>query len=332
MNSIHKTGIAAAIFLLTACSNNDKNFDATGSFEADEIIISAEQTGKIIRLDIEEGQLLDSNMIIGQIDVSGLNIQKEQSIAAINAISAKTNDASPQINILQSQLKTQQAQIETLKQQLAVLNKEVTRFQNLVALDAVPQKQLDDLIGQKSVLEKQIQVAKDQMGVLNTQISSAKASISIQNRGILSEVNPAKKKVAIIDDQISRGQIINPFPGTVLTKYAMAGEFTNIGKPLYKMADLTTIILRAYITGNQLSQIKLNQKVKVLTDDGKGGYKETEGIITWINSKAEFTPKTIQTKDERANMVYAIKINVKNDGSYKIGMYGEVKFNQNVSK
>lgn len=327
MKAVVKIAVASfTIFVMASCNNNKNTFDASGSFEAEEVIVSAEQTGKILSFNIEEGQLLDSNAIIGQIDVAALNTQKEQTQASINAISEKVNNAAPQVQILQSQIITQKAQIQTLKQQLAVQNKEVTRTQNLVNADAATQKQLDDLVGQQSILQKQITAAEEQIGVLNSQIISAKENVSIQNRGILSEVNPGKKKIDIIDEQINRGQIKNLFAGTVLTKYAMAGEYATIGKPLYKIANLSTIILRVYVSGNQLPLIKLNQKVKVNTDDGKGGFKEAEGIITWISDKAEFTPKTIQTKDERANMVYAIKVKVVNDGSYKIGMYGEIKF------
>lgn len=316
---------SALLFATASCNNKKNNFDATGSFEAEEVIVSAEQSGKIIQFNVEEGQVLDSNATIGQIDVTALNIQKEQTKASVNAISEKVNNAAPQIDILQSQIITQKAQIQTLKQQLTVLNKEVNRTQNLVNADAATQKQLDDLTGQQSILQKQIAAAQDQIGVLNSQIVSARSNVNIQNRGILSELNPAKKRIDILDEQISRGQIKNLYAGTVLTKYAMAGEYTSIGKPLYKIADLSTITLRAYLTGNQLPNVKLNQKVKVHTDDGKGGFKETEGNIIWINDKAEFTPKTIQTKDERANLVYAIKVKVKNDGTYKIGMYGEIK-------
>ena len=272
---------AALLLAIAACKNNKNNFDASGSFEADEVIISAEQSGKILQLNIEEGQQLDSNAVVGQIDVTALNIQKEQTKASINAISEKVNSATPQVEILQSQVATQKAQVQTLKQQLAVLSKEVTRTQNLVNADAATPKQLDDLIGQQQVLQKQISAAEKQVGVLDQQIISAKQNVKIQNRGILSELNPTKKRIDIIDEQIGRGQIINPFAGTVLTKYAMAGEYTTIGKPLYKIADLSVITLRVYITGNQLPQVKLNQKVTVNTDDGKGGYKQTEGTITW---------------------------------------------------
>lgn len=327
MNLLSKIGIVATLsIVLFACNRDKKDYDASGTFEAEEIIVPAEQMGKILRLDVEEGQDLDSNQIVGQIDVAGLQVQKDQTIASVNAIGQKTNDPTPQINILQSQIKTQQAQIQVLNQQMEVLDKEVQRVQNLVKADAATPKQLDDVQGQKSVLAKQILAARDQIEVLNQQIAAARANVSIQNRGILSEVNPMEKRVDILNEQIERGQIKNLFAGTVLNKYAMAGEYANPGKALYKIADLSTLTLRAYITGDQLPQIKLKQVVKVLTDDGKGGMHETQGTITWINSKAEFTPKTIQTKDERANMVYAIKVKVKNDGTYKIGMYGEIKF------
>lgn len=323
---IYMTTTAAILLAMVSCSNSKNKFDATGSFEADEVIVSAEQSGKILRLDIEEGEVLNANSIIGQIDVAALYLQKEQTEASVNAIAQKVNDATPQVEVLQSQMSFQSAQIETLNQQLMILNKEVLRTQKLVAADAATQKQLDDVTGQQTILQKQITVAKEQLGVLKQQIVAAKSNVNIQNRGVLSEVAPNEKRIALIEEQISRGEIRNLKAGTVLSKYAMAGEYATIGKPLYKIADLSTITLRAYITGNQLPLVKLNQSVKVFTDDGNGSFKASTGVITWINSKAEFTPKTIQTKDERANLVYAIKVKLKNDGSYKIGMYGEIKF------
>lgn len=318
--------IAVAMLLITACSAEEKNYDASGSFEAVERIISAEANGKIIRLDIEEGQTLKKGETIGAIDVTNLNLQSEQVQAAIAAIGQKTNDATAQVNIYKAQLTTQQSQTAALDQQIVVLNKEIDRFTKLVASKAVPQKQLDDLVGKKSILEKQSEAAKTQVNVIQKQIEAVKQNISTQNKAILSEVEPNKKRLNIIQKQISDGTIVNDYEGTILTKYAYDGEFTAMGKPLYKIADLSKIILRAYITGNQLPKVKLNDQVTVMTDDGNGGFKETTGTIEWINSKGEFTPKTIQTKEERANMVYAIKVKVKNDGSYKIGMYGEVKF------
>lgn len=324
---MNKIIVVFSIFLfLISCQKQKDQFDATGTFEADEIIVAAEQTGKIISLNINEGQELQANTIVGQIDINGLKLQKEQIAASIDAIKQKTNSAEPQIKIYQSQIETQKAQIATLNQQAAVLNKEVNRMQNLVNAEAAPRKQLDDLTGQYAILQKQITAAQEQIEVLNAQIKAVKQNIATQNSGILSEVNPTQKRIEVIDEQISKGTIKNMMAGTILTKYANVGEFTSMGKPLYKIADLSTITLRAYITGNQLPLIKLNQKVTINTDDGKGGYKTTEGTITWISNKAEFTPKTIQTKDERANLVYAIKVAVKNDGYYKIGMYGQVKF------
>ena len=164
-----------------------------------------------------------------------------------------------------------------------------------------------------------------QLLVTGKQKDAQVSALQTQTSSISGDLLPLQVQVEQLNDQLARCRIINPAAGTVLTKYAETNEMTAQGKPLYKMADLTTIILRAYITGNQLPLVKLNQKINVNTDDGKGGYKETEGTITWISDKSEFTPKTIQTKDERANMVYAIKVKVKNDGSYKIGMYGEIK-------
>lgn len=322
------SSILSLILYLSACTSTEKSYDASGSFEAIERTISAEATGKIVSLNLEEGQLLKAGDTIGQIDITNLQLQAEQIESSINAIGKKTNDANPQIDIYKSQILTHQGQISTIKQQIEVLDKEINRFQNLVTAQAAPQKQLDDLMGQKSVLLKQLEVAQSQVVVLEAQINSAKRNVNIQNRSILSEVEPNEKRLEIINKQINDGSIISDYPGTVTTKLAYDGEFTAMGKPLYKIADLTDIILRAYISGDQLAQIKINDIVTVLTDDGSGGSKEKEGKVTWISNKGEFTPKTIQTKNERANMVYAIKIKVVNDGSYKIGMYGEVKFSK----
>ncbi len=313
------------VLLLSACTKPEKDYDASGSFEAIERIISAEATGKILTLNIEEGQLLKAGETIGKIDVSNLSLQSQQIEASIDAIAKKTNDASPQIEILKAQLKTQQGQSATIQQQINNLEKEVKRFQNLVNANAVPQKQLDDLIGQKLVLQKQLDATKIQSDVIDAQITAAKKNVNIQNRAVLSEIKPNQKRLELIQKQMTDGLIVNQFDGTVTSQIAYDGEFTSTGRPLYKIADLSQITLRAYIGGNQLPKIKLNQEVTVQTDDGNGGYNTTEGKITWISSKAEFTPKTIQTKDERANLVYAIKVKVKNDGTYKIGMYGEIK-------
>lgn len=290
--------IASIATVLTACNNNKVSFDASGSFEAEETIISSEATGTIKQFNIEEGQTLGAGQEIGYIDSLQLYLKKKQLEAQITAILGKKPNIPVQLSALQEQLKTTE--------------RERTRVANLVKGDAATPKQLDDINAQIEVLKKQIEAQQ--------------STLSISSEGLSKDIVPLQVQVEQLNDQLAKCKIINPANGTVLAKYAEANEMTTTGKPLYKIADLSNIILRAYITSNQLTQVKLNQKVKVLTDDGKGGYKETEGTVTWINDKAEFTPKTIQTKDERANMVYALKIKVKNDGSYKVGMYGEIKF------
>lgn len=326
MKRVIKFIFLITIILFSACKNNKDAFDATGTFEADEIIVSAEANGKILRLDAEEGSLLKKDSIVGNIDPSTIELQKEQAVSSVDALTQKTNNAAPQINILQSQMESQIKQIAVQEEQLKTLKKDQQRYKNLVASASIPAKQLDDITGQVNVLEKQIAVSKSQVAVLQSQVNSQRQSVAIQNRSILSEKDPMQKRVAQIQDQLNKTKIVNPINGTVLTKYAAANEYTVTGKAIYTIADLTIMKLRAYITGDQLAQVKLNQTVKVMVDNGKGQYRELSGIITWISTMAEFTPKTIQTKDERANLVYAIKINVKNDGYLKIGMYGQVVF------
>ena len=296
----------------TACNNSENKFDATGTFEATEVIVSSELGGRIVSLNVNEGDTISANRIVGAVDAEGIELQKEQVEASISSLNDKTADVGPQVALLQNQLAVQQSQLNNLLH-------EQKRFENLLKQDAATAKQLDDI-------NAQIDVVKKQMLVTQQQIAVQRNAVSTQNRSILSENKPLQKRVAQLNDQLKRAEIINPINGTVLTKYAEAGELTNTGKALYKIADLRMMKLRAYVTGDQLSQIKLGQNVKVLVDDGKEKYKELSGTITWISDKAEFTPKTIQTKEERANLVYAIKINVQNDGYLKVGMYGEVLF------
>lgn len=283
---------------LLACNNSKNNQDASGSFETEETIISSEASGTIKQFDIQEGQSLTAGQQIGYVDSIQLFLKKKQLEAQINSLLSKKPDISVQLAALQEQLKTAE--------------KEHTRFSNLVKSGAATTKQLDDITAQVEILKKQIEAQK--------------STLSISSEGINKDVAPLQVQIEQLNDQLQKCKLINKVNGTVLTKYAEANEITSPGKPLYKIADLSSLILRAYITGTQLPLVKLNQKVKVLTDDGAGKFNETEGVITWINDKAEFTPKTIQTKDERANMVYAIKISVKNTGLLKIGMYAEVKF------
>lgn len=291
--------IAFLLLVATSCNNNRSEFDATGNFEADEIIISAESSGKIIQLNVEEGTELKSQTVIGLIDTTQLYLRKKQLEYSILAVNAKQPNAAVQLAAITEQIET--------------TRREKKRVENLLKDDAATQKQLDDLNAQLDLLQRQY--------------AATQSTLNITRQSLQSETLPLKAQLEQVQDQISKSQIINPVNGTVLSLYAKQNEVVNPGKALYKIADLRTIILRAYISGSQLSQIKLGQQVNVLVDAPEKGYKEYTGIITWVSDKAEFTPKTIQTKDERANLVYAVKINVKNDGYLKLGMYGEVKFN-----
>lgn len=307
---IFTTIISTALFL-NACTQK-MDYDASGNFEADEVIVSAEQSGVLLSYNVKEGTQLKTGDNVGQIDVKVVELQKQQTEASIAALNEKIVVPNDQIELVRRQLDVQKSQ---LAQQL----REKTRTENLVKADAATRKQLDDINAGIDQLNKQIAVTEQQLK-LNTY------NISTQNRTILSEKAPMEKAAAQFQEQINKGQIINPITGIVLANYALQGEMQVVGKPLYKIANTETLDLKAYVTGTQLPQIKVGQQVKVRIDDGKDDYKEYEGIINWISAKSEFTPKTIQTKDERANLVYAIKVSVKNDGFLKIGMYGEVIF------
>lgn len=298
--------------LAVSCHDNRPDTDASGVFESDEVIVSAEQTGKLLSFPIREGDTLRKGARVGNIDVSNVILQKQQMEATIQALHQKTANPRPQAELVRRQLEVQESQ-------LAQQQREKTRTENLLKADAATQKQLDDINAQIDQLQKQIAVSRQQIALDNSNIAT-------QNRTIFSEKDPLERSVATIQDQIDKGQIINPITGTVLTRYALEGEMTTTGKALYKIANIDTLTLRAYVTGAQLTSIKLNQSVKVYTDDGAKNYRQYTGQVYWISDKSEFTPKTIQTKDERANLVYAVKIRVKNDGYLKIGMYGEVKF------
>ena len=307
-------GIAAITSLLIiGCTSNENEFDASGTFEADETIVSSEMPGKILTFNVEEGMHLGKDSVVGTVDATNIDLQQQQVEASINALNEKTANVQPQIELLQNQLAVQQSQLDNLLH-------ERTRIENLLKADAATTKQLDDV-------NAQIDVVKKSMTVTQQQINVRKNDVATQNRSILSEAEPLRKRVAQLEDQQQRSNIVNPVNGTVITKYAEAGEVTSSGKALYKIADLSELNLRAYVTGVQLPAIKLGQQVRVMIDQGEKKYKEYTGNIVWVSDKAEFTPKTIQTKEERANLVYAIKVRVKNDGFLKIGMYGEVKLN-----
>lgn len=304
--------IPVFLFFITGCGNKNQEFDASGTFETDEVIVSSELSGKLLTFTIREGQQFGKDSVVGTVDARQLVFQKEQVQESINALGERTADVQPQIRLLEDQLKVQQSQLNN-----ALFEKK--RVENLIREDAATRKQLDDI-------NASIDVMQGQMLVTRQQIAVQRSGTSTQNRGVLSETKPLSKRIAALDDQLSKANIINPVTGTVIAKYAEPGEFTTTGKALYKIADLDTMYLRAYITGDQLPLIRLSQPVKVYLDSGQKHYREVPGTISWIAGKAEFTPKTIQTKEERSNLVYAVKIRVPNDGYIKIGMYGEIRF------
>ena len=298
--------------LLSSCQKNAPKADAYGNFEADERIVSAEASGKILTLQIEEGQSVKAGQTVGSIDSVQIALKREQLQASIRAIAAKSPAISAQLAVFEKQM-------ASVKQQLTTLDREKRRVENLLKSDAATPKQLDDL-------NAQIEAAQRQMEVLLEQKTASNATLSVQKNGLMAEVLPLQKQMAQLDDQLSKCHIINFLEGTVLVKYAEPGEMTGFGKPLYKVADLSTMTLRAYVAGNQLGAVKIGQEVKVLVDAEGGKQQDFTGKIRWISPKAEFTPKVIQTKEERVNLVYAVKISVANpDGVLKIGMPAEVK-------
>lgn len=289
---------AIAIVVTGISCDKETPYDASGSFEAVETMISPQVNGTILQLNIEEGKEIGAGQVIGYIDSAQLYTKKLQLQQNKKAILS----GRPQTNV----------QTEALKKELANAITNRDRTEKLVKGGVATQKQLDD--------------ANALVATLQARISAQESTLQTTTTSLNEQAHTVDAQLAEINDQLAKCRIVNPVKGTVLTKYAEPHEMAVVGKPLYKVADLSDMILRAYITGDQFTQAKINQKVKVLTDDGKGGFKETEGVITWINDKSEFTPKTIQTKNERANLVYAIKVKVPNDGTYKIGMYGEIRF------
>ena len=286
-----------ALIWFSSCTQKT-NFDASGTFETEETIISAQATGRIMQFDVQEGQDLKAGQLIGYIDTTQLFYNKQNLEAQIQAGLSKRPDIA--------------AQVASLKVQLASAQHEQTRLQNLLKADAATQKQVDD----QTFMVEQIQ----------KEIDAQLSTLDISTTNINKEVVPIRALIQQMNDQLAKCYLINPINGTVLAKYARLDEEAIPDKPLYKIADISTLNLRAYITNDQFSQIKLGQVVHVYIDSTTDKYKEYQGTITWISDQAEFTPKTIETKDERANLVWAIKINVKNDGYLKIGMYADVKF------
>ena len=277
--------------ILGSCTGNGDKADGYGNFEATEITISAEANGKILFLDAEEGNVLAQNEVVGVIDTVQLSLKRDQFLASKNTIFSKSR------NVL--------SQREVLKEQLKVAQNDKARVENLLQAKAATTKQLDDINGQINIIKEQIK------------------SVETQNSPIINEIKSIEIQIRQIEDQINKSVIQNPVKGTVLVKYAEPNEITAFGKPLYKIANLEDMILRVYISENQLSTLKIGQEVSVKIDAGQE-MKSYPGVVSWIAESAEFTPKIIQTKEERVNLVYAVKVKVRNDGSLKIGMPAEM--------
>ena len=289
--------LAGAVMMMTACANSEKEYDATGTFEATETTVFAEQSGALLTFSVNEGDSIGQGQEVGLIDTT-------QTWLKIQQLGA-TKD------VYQSQKPDMERQIAATRQQLAKARMDEQRYRELVADGAAPAKMLDDASSQVKVLQKQLDA---QVSSLNTQLSTLNAQLST-----------ADVQIEQLRDMLGKCHIAAPTKGTVLEKYVERGEFVTVGKPLFKMADVQEMYLRAYVTSAQLQSLKLGQQVKVFADYGDQQRKEYDGTVTWISSRSEFTPKTILTDDERADLVYAVKIAVRNDGFIKIGMYGEVK-------
>lgn len=291
--------IAGLVMTLTACENKEKEYDATGVFEATETTVSAEQNGTLLVFDVNEGDDIAPGQEVGLVDTTQLWLKIQQ----LEATKVVYQSQKPDLN----------KQIAATRQQLVKARQEQQRYQELVNDGAAPSKLLDDASSQVEVLQRQLDA---QVSSLNTQLSTLESQSSTLD-----------VQVSQLRDQLRKCHITAPTTGTVLEKYTERGEFVAAGKPLFKVADTQQMFIRAYITTAQLQHIKLGQSAQVFADYGDGNRKIYEGRISWISSRSEFTPKTILTDDERADLVYAVKIAVQNDGYIKIGMYGEVKFN-----
>jgi HlyD family secretion protein len=289
--------LLSAILACTACTHRQGYYVASGAFEATEIVVSSQATGQIMQFDLTEGQTLKANQTVGWIDTLQLHLKKEQILASIKAAGSRAYNVT--------------LQMASLKQQIAKQQTELARFQNLKKANAATQKQVDDIQSSIDILQKQLAAQAETLQKGNSSLSSEIEALQIQ--------------VEQVQDLIDKSIISSPADGTVLAKYAEQGELSVQGRALFKIAAMDHIYLRAYITADQLTQLKLSQEVAIFADFGKKEMTEHKGTITWISDKAEFTPRTILTKNERANLVYAVKIAVPNDGYLKIGMYGEIR-------
>ena len=285
---------------ITACGPKEAEYDASGVWECTEVIVSAKATGEILSLDVEEGQTVTRGEQLGVIDTLQLALKDRQLGASLRATESRRLD--------------ENRQVASISQQIANLQREKKRYEELLSAKAATQKQVDDINYQIEVLQRQLDATREQIGSSNTTLGNEGTGIEAQR--------------AQIADNIRNSIIVSPIDGTVLAKYAEPGEFATPGRALLKVADVRTMKLRAYITADQLTGLKIGQKVRAFADNGKDGRKEYAGVVSWISDKAEFTPKTIQTRDERANLVYAIKVEVQNDGLIKRGIYGDLRFTE----
>lgn len=298
MKSRNLLGLCSLLALFSACGNGAPKYDATGTFETTEVLVSAEASGRLLYFDIEEGMLLKAGEEVGVVDTVQLYLKKLQLEASLKSVEEQRPD------ILK--------QVAATKEQISAAQRERNRVANLLKVGAANQKQLDD--------------AEDQLEVLRKQLVAQNSTLSNSHQSLTWQSSSVGIQVAQVEDQLKKCHITSPITGTVLAKYAEAGELTAMGTPLFKVADTEQMYLRAYITSEQLSQVKLGQKVTVFSDYGTDEHKQYPGVVTWISDTSEFTSKTILTKNERANLVYAVKIAVHNDGLLKIGMYGGVEF------
>lgn len=304
--------LASITFLLASCSDHKKDYDATGTFEATEVTVAAKSSGELKSFNLSEGQNVQANQVVGKIDDFQLQQKQEELTATEQQLDENASaTSSRQLNI--------QEQLASLSEQISNEEKEQKRYAELVKDGAVPRKQLDDINNHIKVLQRQYDATRNQINSNNTSLEKQALAINAQKQGI-------KAQKRQIEDQINNTQISSPISGVVLEKYVEKGEFISMSKPLFKVADTKTMFIRAYVTSKQLKNIKLGQKAIVMADYGNGQKKQYNGLVTWISSRSEFTPKTILTDDERADLVYAVKIQFQNDDYVKIGMYGEVKF------
>ena len=290
-----RIGYIAAVVLAASCGT-EAEFDAQGTFEATEVVVSSEATGRILNFEVEEGMAVEANQMVGAIDSVQLHLQRKQLVAQQSALLGSRPDV--------------KKQVAALREQIAKQNEELRRVENMLKDGAATKKQKDDIEAQIKILERQLDATLSTLDKNTSTINNNSAALEAQ--------------IAALDDRISKCRVISPVGGTVLVKYAEAGELASVGKPLMKIADLDNIYLRAYFTSDQLAKVNLGDEVKVVADFGGEERYDYTGRVAWISSESEFTPKTIQTKDSRANLVYAVKIAVENDGRLKIGLAGEV--------